>query len=211
MPQEDGGRGIQIEAGRHGCRQRGPGQLGQELGEVDRRGRTLGKAAELGELTGELLQAARLGHQDLDGFPMLGPTRPDQGRHGQADGRERVAHLVRHPAGRLSESPEPFGLDFLRPRPLQGGGHVPQRGSQGGKLRRSPAGTVGRKRLHPANVPGPSDQLLDRPAELPREMATETDRGVHKPRADHEDHQSQPGVVVAAECLGSLQLADRAC
>ena len=154
-------------------------------------GRPLGQAAELGELTRELLQPARLGHQHLDGFPMLGPTRADQLRHGQPDGRERISHLVRHPPGGLPKGPQPFGLDFLRPRPLQRRRHVPQRGPERGELRRAAARTVGWQRLHPANVPGPADQLLDRTAQLARKVAAESDRGVQKRSAEQQNHQSE--------------------
>ncbi len=72
MPQENGSPGIQVESGGHSRWQGGPGQLGQQFAKVNRGYGALGKAAELGKLTGELLKAPRLGHQDLDDFLVLG-------------------------------------------------------------------------------------------------------------------------------------------
>ena len=134
----------------------------------------------------------------------------DELRHGEADRRERVPHLVRHPPGGLAKGAEPLGLDLARAALLERGGHLAQRGAQGRELRGAAPRPVGRQRLHPADVAGPADQLLDRPAELPREVAAHPDRGVEERRADQQDHQPQAGVVVAAEGVDPLEPAERA-
>ena len=88
--------------------------------------------------------------------------------------------------------------------------HLPQRGAERGELRRAAAGKVRRKRLHPPDVTGPADQLLDRPAQLAGEVTTQPNRGVEGRRAQQKDREPQAGVVVAAVGLGALELADGA-
>src|SRR5580765_5463672 len=128
--------------------------------------------------------------------------------HSQSHWCQRVSHLMGNPARDFPERPKPFGLDLLRTGPLQCGSHFPQRGAERLELRGTPARPIGRERLQPANVPGPPDQLLDRSAELAREMPAEADRGIDERGAKEKNDQAQPGVVVAAEGIRALKLTD---
>src|SRR3954453_4169369 len=113
-----------------------------------------------------------------------------------------------HPAGRLPERPKPLALDLLCPGPLQPDSHLTKRSTQGRKLGRAAPGTIRRQWLHSSDVPCPPDQLLDRSAELPREVPAESDRGIEERSTEREYDQPQPGVVIPVEGVGSLELSD---
>src|SRR4051812_38932761 len=114
-----------------------------------------------------------------------------------------------HPAGRLAERPKPLALDLLCPGSLQPDSHLTKRGTQGRKLGRAAPWTIRRQWLHSSDVPCPADQLLDRPAELGREVPTKSDRGKEERPPEHEYAQSQPSVVIPVKSVGSLELPDR--
>jgi hypothetical protein len=67
---------------------------------------------------------------------------------------------------------------------------------------------IGGQRLHSADISGPPDQLLDRPAELARKVASESDRSVEKCHSYKKNEQPEAGVVVTVESINALKLAN---
>jgi hypothetical protein len=115
---------------------------------------------------------------------------------------------VGYPPGCFTKGAKPFRLDLLSAGALEAPRHFAKRRPERGKFRGTTTGLVRGERLHPANVPGPTDQLLDGAAQLAREMASKANRGVNERRAHQKDEQTQTGVVVAAKGVGPLKLAD---
>ena len=204
-----GSVGSSRQAHLHRRRDRGAGEAAQQLAHVHWGGRAFGQPAEFGELPRQLLQPARLGDQHLDRLLLRSGRAARELCHRQPDRRERIPHLVRHSARRLAEGAQPLRLDLARTPLLERVGHLAQRRPQRLELRRAPPRLVGRQRLHPPDVTGPADELVDRPAQLPRQVAPDPHRCVDEGRAHQQHHQPQPGVVVAPEGLDPLE-PDRA-
>ena len=210
MAQQGGEGGVERERHVHGGRDSRAREIGQQLGEVDLRGRPLGQAPELGKLARQLLEPARFRDQHLDGLALRWRGGPGELRHGEADRRERVPHLVRHPPRRLPKGAEPLGLDLARAALLERSGHLAECRAQVLELGRPAPRPVGRQGLHPADVGRPADQLFDRPAELAREVAAHPHRGVQERRPYQQHDQAQAGIVIAAEGVDPLEPPDGA-
>ncbi len=135
---------------------------------------------------------------------LLGPGRAGQGLHREANGGEGVLHLVRHPARHLTEGTDPFGLELAGAAEFELSGHGAECGSKRLEFRCAAERFRVGNRLVPGDVPGPADQLVDRPAQLPGEMPAQPDGGVDVEGAERQEERRQPGVVVLAIRLGGL-------
>jgi hypothetical protein len=112
---------------------------------------------------------------------------------------------VGHPPRGLAERTQPLRLERPRTALVQRVRHLAQCGPQRLELRRAPPGSVRRQRFHAPNVTGPADQLVDRPAELARQVTSDPNRRVDQRRPEEQDHDAEAGVVVAPEGLDLLE------
>ena len=79
--------------------------------------------------------------------------------------------------------------------------------AEGCEFRCTPLWLVRRQRLFSKNVARPSDQLVDRPAQLPGEVTAHTHREVEHQQAQSEYRGSETGVVIPGVSLGPLHPA----
>ncbi|HSR92292.1 MAG TPA: hypothetical protein VLK88_13375 [Gemmatimonadales bacterium] len=89
----------------------------------------------------------------------------------------------------------------------QTGSHFPERAAQGSEFRCPTLRLIWGQRVFSKNVAGPSDQLVDRAAQLPGEVAAHTNRQIQDEQAQGEYRSSETGVVIPGVRLGPLHPA----
>ena len=140
---------------------------------------------------------------------MLTILRARQLRDRQANRGQRVAHFVRDTPSGFAKGAQSFGFDLLGPGPFQSSSHVAQRSPKSRELGCAPPwadrGVVVRsRRMFPVQPMSSSMGRLSC-----RDRWPPTSHGRIQERASHQENdQPQPGVVVAAERIGPLQLSD---
>ena len=104
---------------------------------------------------------------------------------------------MRHAPRHLPERAQPLCLELLVPDDVERPRQLAQRLAQRLEVGRAPRRRPGRQRQPAADQPGPSDQLVDRSRELPRQMSREPHCREQYQRAEHDDDGDEPAGVVA--------------